>query len=99
MEKITVKTHKKSELVDITSEIKGIIESLEIKNGICVVFCPHTTASITVNEAFDPLVKGDIVFSFAKISPNYREFRHAGEGNSDASCESKHHGQLNKSYY
>ena len=83
MEKITVKTQKKNDLIDITSEIKGIVEALNVQNGICVVFCPHTTASITVNEAYDPAVKGDIVFSFNKISPDYREFRHS-EGNSDA---------------
>lgn len=83
MEKITVKTQKKNDLVDITSEIKGIVESLNVQNGICVVFCPHTTASITINEAFDPAVKGDIIFSLNKISPNYKDFRHT-EGNSDA---------------
>lgn len=87
MEKITVKTNKKNELIDITSEIKGIIEALNMQNGICVVFCPHTTSSITINEAFDPSVKGDIVFSFNKISPDYKEFRHL-EGNSGAHVKS-----------
>lgn len=87
MEKITVKTHKKNELIDITSEIKGIIESLNIKNGICVLFCPHTTSSLTINEAFDPSVKGDIIFSFNKLSPDYKEFRHL-EGNSAAHVKS-----------
>jgi secondary thiamine-phosphate synthase enzyme len=87
MEKITVKTHKKNELIDITSEIKGIIEALNVQNGICVVFCPHTTSSLTINEAFDPSVKGDIVFSFNKISPDYKEFRHL-EGNSAAHVKS-----------
>jgi secondary thiamine-phosphate synthase enzyme len=87
MDKITVKTQKKNDLIDITSEVKGIVESLNIQDGICVVFCPHTTSSITINEAFDPSVKGDIIFSFNKISPNYKEFRHT-EGNSDAHVKS-----------
>jgi len=87
MQKITVKSQKKSELIDITSEIKGIIEALNMQDGICVVFCPHTTASVTINEAFDPSVKGDIVYSFNKISPDYKEFRHA-EGNSAAHVKS-----------
>lgn len=87
MEKITVKTGKKNELVDITSEIKGIIETLDIENGMCLVFCPHTTAGITVNEIFDPTVRGDIIFSLNKISPDYKEFRHT-EGNSDAHVKS-----------
>ena len=87
MEKITVKTSKKNELVDITLEIKGIIETLDMENGMCLVFCPHTTAGITVNEIFDPTVRGDIVFSFNKISPDYKEFRHT-EGNSNAHVKS-----------
>ncbi len=87
MEKISIKTQKKSELVDITSEIKSMIEELGIDEGICVIFCPHTTASVTINEAFDPSVRGDIVFSFNKISPSYKEFRHT-EGNSDAHLKS-----------
>lgn len=87
MEKITVKTHKKNDLIDITPEVKAIVESLDITDGICVVFCPHTTAGITINESFDPSVKTDILFSFAKISPDYREFRHL-EGNSDAHVKS-----------
>lgn len=87
MEKIIVKTHKKNELIDITAEIKGLIEELQIKEGICNLFCPHTTAGITVNEAFDSAVKFDILFSMNKISPDYTEFRHL-EGNSDAHVKS-----------
>ncbi|OGH96944.1 MAG: hypothetical protein A2287_04800 [Candidatus Melainabacteria bacterium RIFOXYA12_FULL_32_12] len=87
MEKITVKTQRKNDLIDITSEIKGIVEALNIQNGICVIFCPHTTAGITINEAFDPAVKGDLLFSLNKMSPDYKEFRHT-EGNSDAHAKS-----------
>ncbi|EKE04757.1 MAG: hypothetical protein ACD_20C00007G0018 [uncultured bacterium] len=87
MEKITVKTQKKNDLIDITSEIKGMVEALNVQDGICLVFCPHTTASITINEAFDPAVKGDFMFSMNKISPDYKEFRHT-EGNSDAHVKS-----------
>lgn len=87
MQRITVKTHKKNELIDITSEVKGLIESLNVKDGICVLYCPHTTAGVTINEAYDNSVKGDIIFSLNKISPNYQEFRHA-EGNSDAHIKS-----------
>lgn len=83
MQKLNVNTSRKNELVDITAQIKRIIEISNVKEGICVVFCPHTTAGLTVNEAFDPSVKDDIIFSLNKISPDYREFRHS-EGNSDA---------------
>lgn len=83
MHKITIKTGKKNELIDITAEVKGLIQELNVSDGICVIFCPHTTGGITINEAFDSTVKGDIIFSFNKISPDYKEFRHM-EGNSDA---------------
>ncbi|MEI7475059.1 MAG: secondary thiamine-phosphate synthase enzyme YjbQ [bacterium] len=87
MEKINIKSKKKNELIEITSELKTFIESKNIKEGICVIFCPHTTAGITINEAFDPSVKTDIIYSMNKISPDYPEFRHA-EGNSDAHVKS-----------
>ena len=83
MQKLSIKTSRKNELIDITAQIKKTIESLEVKDGICVVFCSHTTAGLTVNEAFDPSVKDDILFSLNKISPDYMDFRHS-EGNSDA---------------
>ncbi len=87
MEKLTVKTKKRNELIDITKPVKKVIESLGVENGICVLFCPHTTASLTINEAFDPSVMGDIIFSLDKISPDYPEFRHM-EGNSDSHVKS-----------
>lgn len=82
MQKISVKTSRKNELVDITAQIKRTVDSVGVKDGICVVFCPHTTAGLTINEAFDPSVKDDILFSLNKISPDCKEFRHS-EGNSD----------------
>ena len=82
MQKLSVKTSRKNELVDITAQIKRTVDSVGVKDGICVVFCPHTTAGLTINEAFDPSVKDDILFSLNKISPDYKEFRHS-EGNSD----------------
>jgi secondary thiamine-phosphate synthase enzyme len=83
MQKLSVKSSRKNELIDITQQIKKLVENSGIKSGICVVFNPHTTAGLTINEAFDPSVKDDFVFSFNKISPDYGEFRHS-EGNSDA---------------
>ncbi len=87
MEKLSVKTKKRNELIDITKPVKKVIESLGVKKGICILFCPHTTASLTINEACDPSVMGDIVFSLDKISPDYPEFRHM-EGNSDSHVKS-----------
>ncbi len=83
MKKISIKTQKRNEIIDITPVVKKTIESMGVEDGICVVYCPHTTAGITVNENYDESVKGDMLFSLNKISPDYSEFRHM-EGNSDA---------------
>ena len=87
MQKLNIKSKKKNELIEITSEIKKLVESKDVKEGLCVIFCPHTTAGITINEAFDPSVKTDIIYSMNRISPDYDEFRHT-EGNSDAHIKS-----------
>lgn len=83
MEKISLKTNKRTVLIDITGQVESIISKSAVKNGICVVYCPHTTAGITINESYDPSVQDDIAFAFDKLVPNYKEFRHS-EGNSDS---------------
>lgn len=83
MEKISLRTNKRNEIIDITKGVKSLVENSRVQNGICVVFCTHTTAGITINENHDPSVKTDILYSLEKISPIYKEFRHS-EGNSDA---------------
>ena len=74
-------------LVDITREVREAITESGVNEGICVVFCPHTTGAITINENADPDVKSDFVFGMDKIFPDMRDFRHA-EGNSDAHLKS-----------
>jgi len=83
MEKINIRTNKRNEIIDITKGIRTLVGNSGVENGICVVFCMHTTAGITINENHDPSVKSDILFSLEKMSPIHKEFRHS-EGNSDA---------------
>ena len=68
---------------NITGEVRRMIADSGIKDGIAVVFCPHTTAGITINENADPDVVHDMILGLAKAYPDRREFRH-GEGNSAA---------------
>lgn len=74
-------------LVDITREVREAVTESGVNEGICVVFCPHTTAAITINENADPDVRSDFVLGMDKIFPGMAEFRHA-EGNSDAHLKS-----------
>lgn len=74
-------------LVDITSEVTEAIVESGVNEGICVVFCPHTTAAITINENADPDVKTDFISGMDSSFPDLSTFRHA-EGNSDAHIKS-----------
>ena len=74
-------------LVDITNEVRASVRESGINEGICVVFCPHTTAAITINENADPDVKTDFVNGMKNSFPDLNVFRHS-EGNSDAHLKS-----------
>ena len=87
MQKILLKTSKRNELIDITSEVQVIVSNSKIKEGICLVYCPHTTASITINENSDPDVKADLLGHLEKLVPENSKFAHS-EGNSDAHIKS-----------
>lgn len=78
-----VKTTKREELIDITSEISEIVKESNMRDGICRVFVPHTTAGITINENADRNVKIDFISILKKLIPQSREYLHV-EGNSDA---------------
>lgn len=83
-----VRTKKRNELVDITSDIQSIVRQSGIQQGDVIVFCPHTTAAITINENADPSVMHDILLTLEELIPeNRRGYRH-GEGNSDAHVKS-----------
>jgi len=84
---ITVKTNKKCSMTDITREVSRVIKNSGIKSGSAVVFVPHTTAGITINENADPDVKTDILMKLDKIVDDDPEFRHM-EGNSAAHIKS-----------
>jgi len=73
----------KENFYNITSQLRQAITASNIKDGIAVVFCPHTTAGITINENADPDVVHDMLLGLAKSHPDRAEFRH-GEGNSAA---------------
>ena len=79
----TVSTSKRTELIDITSEVVSEIRRSKIGDGICVVYVPHTTAGITINENADPTVRSDIIMELNKRIPFEDGYRHL-EGNSAA---------------
>ncbi|MEO0216864.1 MAG: secondary thiamine-phosphate synthase enzyme YjbQ [candidate division WOR-3 bacterium] len=83
IEKIMISTEKRCQLVDITGEIQKIINKNKIKDGVIHIFCPHTTAAITINENYDPSVQEDITNALEKLIPYRGNYSHT-EGNADA---------------
>ena len=84
---IAVKTRSRTELVDITAEVQAAIRKAGIRDGLCMVFVPHTTAAVTINENADPTVKDDILKVINKVIPWDDGYRHM-EGNSAAHIKS-----------
>ena len=80
---ISVKTGSRIEMVDITSSVQKEVTSAGIADGICVVYVPHTTAGVTVNEGADPAVCTDIIRKLNELVPPNDGYRHM-EGNSDS---------------
>jgi secondary thiamine-phosphate synthase enzyme len=78
-----VRSSGKNDWINISTEVAKAVADSRILEGICVVFIPHTTAAVTVNENADPDVPRDVGFALDMISPDRREFQH-GEGNSAA---------------
>jgi secondary thiamine-phosphate synthase enzyme len=80
---INLKTHSRIEMVDITPSIQKEVSRSGIKEGVCIVYIPHTTAGITINEGADPSVCYDIVTKLKELVPSDAGYSHM-EGNSDS---------------
>jgi len=78
-----VASSRKSELIDITRQVKEIVEKTRVRSGLCILYVPHTTAAITLNENADPHVAQDILMGLDKIVPFHDRYLHS-EGNSPA---------------
>lgn len=83
MEKLNIKTARRVELVDITGQVQSAAAKHKVKDGICVIFCPHTTAGLTINENADPSVASDIKNTLNRLAPEGASYAHV-EGNSDS---------------
>ena len=84
---LPVKTAAHTQMIDITREVAGCIADSGVKEGLCLLFVPHTTAAVTINENADPDVKTDIMREIGKIVPWEDGYRHY-EGNSAAHLKS-----------
>lgn len=81
LREFTVATQKHREFVDVTPRVQAVVGSAHVHEGICLVYSPHTTAAVTINENADPDVVADLLRAFVEVLGDEQRFRHA-EGNS-----------------
>ena len=80
---IAVATHSKTEFIDMTARIQDVVAREGMASGLCMVYVPHTTAGVTINESADPSVQRDILMVLDRMVPERADYRHL-EGNSPA---------------
>lgn len=83
MRELKVISKKRNEMIDITNDVQRLIDQENIQDGFVIVYIPHTTAGITINEGADPNVQRDIIETLNRIIPESGNYLHS-EGNSDA---------------
>lgn len=87
MKTLHVKTSRRTEFIDITDQVQHAVHETAIDSGICLVYVPHTTAGVAINEHADPDVAHDLEGIFDRLIPHRGPYRHA-EGNTDAHMKS-----------
>lgn len=87
MQTLQIRSSKQTELIDITRLVQEAVQKGEVNDGLCVIFTPHTTAAVTINENADPCVPRDILMELNKIVPFEDRYQHS-EGNSAAHIKS-----------
>ncbi len=80
---LTVKTHAQTEMIDVTAQVQRMLSEHGVQEGVCMLYVPHTTAAVTINESADPSVREDILMVLNQMVPWKAAYRHA-EGNSPA---------------
>lgn len=84
----SISTKTRNQMIDITSKVQSVVSESGITSGDVIVFCPHTTAAITINENADPSVPHDVLLTFSELIPQQHPSYQHYEGNSDAHCKS-----------
>ncbi len=83
MKELRITSNQRNQMINITDEVRRLVKEEKINEGSLIVFVPHTTAGITINEGADPDVQQDIIKTLEKLIPENASYHHS-EGNSDA---------------
>lgn len=84
MDTFTLTTHQRNEFIDVTTQVRDSLRRQRVSDGLGVIYCPHTTAAITINEAYDPDVVHDMLLWLQRAVPHVQAGFQHGEGNSDS---------------
>jgi len=84
LQKFTIQTTNRDQMIDVTDKVQNVVDQSGMKGGVVVVYCPHTTAGITINENADPDVKRDMLRRFDEVYPWHHELDRHMEGNTAA---------------
>src|ERR1700730_15794449 len=87
MHTLSVKTDRRTQLVDVTAQVQKAVSASNVADGVCYLYVPHTTAAITINECADPDVARDVEGAIDRLIPIAGPYRHS-EGNSDSHLKS-----------
>jgi secondary thiamine-phosphate synthase enzyme len=79
-----VPTRERSQIVDVTDAVRRIVRQKRVTDGMAIVYIPHTTAAITINENYDPDVKHDLLKKLESLVPKDESYYQHDEGNSDS---------------
>jgi secondary thiamine-phosphate synthase enzyme len=84
LEKRTISTSTRNQMIDVTHQLRKLVTAQNVSDGMLIVYVPHTTAAVTINENADPDVKQDMLWKLSTLIPkDESEYAH-GEGNSDS---------------
>jgi secondary thiamine-phosphate synthase enzyme len=81
--RLEMHTQRRDQLIDVTDKVAEVVEASGVQEGMALIYCSHTTAGVTINEAADPDVGVDLLAGLSRLAPPDVGWRHA-EGNSDA---------------
>ena len=88
LETVSIRTPKRNDMIDVTAQVADIVTKSGVNDGLAVVYVPHTTAGVTINENADPDVVHDMLLTLEELVPHRRRGYRHGEGNSDAHVKS-----------
>ena len=80
----TIRTSKRGEMIDVTDRVQRIVRDAKVSDGYAIVYVPHTTAAVTINENADPDVRHDLLRKLDELIPKSERYYQHNEGNSDA---------------